>query len=130
MANQQVFYAAWAELLEWLRDYAAASDGALKFVTQADFPDYIYRMERDYDLPVTTMAASLSTPADEMVLYVTASPRHALFKEVVVHPFGSHVYRSLTIGSDGKRFSEGPRVFTKEMLFALVDSLQKVRETA
>lgn len=130
MADQQVFYAAWAELLEWLREYATNSNGAVQFVKQADFTDYIYRMEREYDLPVTIMAASLSTSADEMVLYVTASPRHALFKEIVVHPFGSHVYRSLTIGKDGKSLSEGPRVFTKQMLFDLVDSLLEVRETA
>lgn len=130
MAEQQAFYAAWAELLEWMREYATAAKGAVQFVKQADFTDYIYRMERDYDLPTTIMAASLSTEHDEMVLYATASPRHALFKEVVLHPFGSHVYRSLTIAKGETKFTEGPREFTKAMLFALMDSLLNVRESA
>src|SRR5690625_5450702 len=41
------FYAAWAELLEWMREYAEAGEHAL-FVKQADFTEYIYRMERPY----------------------------------------------------------------------------------
>lgn len=130
MAEQQAFYAAWANVLEWMREYATASGGAVRFVKQADFTDYIYRMERDYDLPTTIMAASLSADGDEMVLYATASPRHALFKEVVLHPFGSHIYRSLTMPKGGTKFMEGPREFTKDMLFALMDSLVNVRESA
>lgn len=130
MAEQRAFYAAWGELLDWLHDYAAASNGAVKFVKQADFPDYIYRMEREYSLPTTIMAASLSLLDDEMVLYLTASPRHTLFKEVVLQPFPTHIQRSLKLHKDGKNLAEGPRIFTKDMLFSLMDSLLSVRETA
>src|SRR5690625_892448 len=130
MAEQQAFYAAWAEILEWMREYATAAQGAVQFVKQADFTDYIYRMERDYDLPTTIMAASLSTVCDAIVLSATASPRHALFNVVVLHPFGSHVYRNLTIARGETKFKDGPREFTKAMLFAWMDSLLNVRESA
>ncbi len=116
------FYRAWTELLEWLREYAAANDG-VKFVKQADFTDYIYRMARPYDLPTTILSASLSTPEDHPVLFVSASQRADVFKKVVLHPFDSHVYRNLKLAPDGVNLAEGPRIFTKEMLFELADGL-------
>ncbi|MEJ2289801.1 MAG: NADH-quinone oxidoreductase subunit 15 [Deinococcales bacterium] len=48
------FYQAWATLLQWMRDYAAEREDA-RFEKEADFADYIYRMERPYDLPTTVM---------------------------------------------------------------------------
>lgn len=116
------FYEAWAELLGWLREYADGSDRA-RFVKQADFTEYIYRMERPYQLPTTIISASLSDHADRPVLFVSASPRHAVFKEVLLHPFDSHVYRRLSLAEDGRSLAEGRRVFTKDMLFTLADRL-------
>lgn len=116
------FYEAWAELLDWMREYADGREG-VRFVKQADFTEYIYRMERPYQLPTTIMSASLSDPSDKPVLLASASPRHASLKEVVLHPFDSHVYRHLTLSDDGRGLAEGRRVFTKEMLFALADRL-------
>lgn len=120
--KSQAFYRAWAELLDWMREYAAANEG-VDFVKQADFTDYIYRMERAYDLPTTIMSASLSRPNDEPVLLVSASQRASVFKEVTLHPFESHVHRKLTLAKDGSGLAEGRRVFTKEMLFTLADDL-------
>lgn len=120
--KSQAFYRAWAELLDWMREYAAANEG-VEFVKQADFTDYIYRMARPYDLPTTIMSASLSNPDDEPILLVSASQRASVFKEVVLHPFESHVYRKLTLAKDGEGLAEGPRKFTKEMLFELADDL-------
>jgi hypothetical protein len=116
------FYRAWAELVEWMRDEAAARP-EVEFVKQADFPDYIYRMERPYDLPTIVMHVSLSRPGGAPVLMVSASPRHAVFKEVVVHPFDSHVHRRLTLTPDGAGLVEGRRAFTREVLSTLVDRL-------
>ncbi len=110
------FYQAWAELLEWMREYAAQNEG-VKFVKQADFTDYIYRMERPYDLPTTVLSASLSTPADEPILFISCSQRAAAFKEISLRPFQSHVYRKLKLAEDGSGLVEGPRRFTKEHLF-------------
>lgn len=126
--KSQAFYRAWAQLLDWLREYAAANED-VEFVKQADFTDYIYRMERAYDLPTTIMSASLSNPNDQPILLVSASQRASVFKEVVLHPFESHVYRTLTLSKDGESLTEGPRKFTKEMLFSLADDLFKVAAT-
>ncbi len=120
--KSMAFYRAWAELLEWMREYAAEHDG-VEFVKQGDFTDYIYRMARPYDLPTTIMSASLSNPLDQPILFVSASQRAAVFKEVVLHPFDSHIYRTLKLAPDGVNLAEGPRLFTKEMLFALADDL-------
>ncbi len=123
------FYRAWASLLQWMRDYAAEKTGAT-FVKEADFPDYIYRMERPYDLPTTVMSASLSGASGKPVLLVNASPRKAVFKEVVLHPFESHTYRKLKLADDGENLAEGKRVFTRAMLYHLADELYGVGEAA
>lgn len=121
-AKDRAFYQAWATLLDWMREYAASREGVM-FEKEADFTDYIYRMERPYDLPTTIMSASLSEPDGEPVLMAHASPRHAVFKEVEIHPFGSHVHRKLKLGGDGISLAEGKRVFTREMLESLANDL-------
>ena len=118
-------YRAWAELLDWLREYAEGKEGVI-FEKEADFPDYIYRMERPYDLPTIIMSASLSDTEGHPVLMVSASPRHAVFKEVTLHPFESHTYRKLTYSPEANALVEGKRPFTKAMLFKLADDLFKV----
>ncbi|MDZ7705700.1 MAG: NADH-quinone oxidoreductase subunit 15 [Trueperaceae bacterium] len=120
--NEKAFYRAWAELLDWMRAYADEHDDAI-FEKEADFTDYIYRMERPYELPTIIMSASLSDPEGQPVLMVNASPRHAVFKEVVVHPFESHTYRKLSYKPDKDALAEGKRPFTKQMLFDLADDL-------
>ena len=54
---------------------------------------------------------------------LNASPRHAIFKEVVLHPFESHSYRKLKLNSEGTALVEGKRQFTREMLYGLADDL-------
>ena len=128
--RQAAFYHAWAELLDWMREYAASREG-VTFTKEADFPDYIYRMHRPYDLPTTIMVASLSDPrSGRPVLLCNASPRHAVFKEVVLHPFSSHVHRKLTAAKEGEGLVEGRRTFTRQMLYDLADDLFGVRQTA
>jgi hypothetical protein len=127
--RDRAFYAAWDEVLAWARAFAESRDD-VEFVKLADFPDYIYRMERPYDLPVIVMSASLARPADRRpVLMLTASPRHAVFKEVVVHPFDSHVYRRLTLDEDGQGLAEGRRRFDRRRFEALAGSLFEAHGT-
>ncbi len=121
-ADHAAFYAAWEKLLGWLLEYAAEHPHAM-FEKEADFPDYIYRMERPYDLPTTIMSASLSDLKGRPVLLVDASPRHTVFKEIGLHPFESHTYRTLTYNADKGTLVEGKRIFTREMLFKLADTL-------
>lgn len=116
------FYDAWTKVLSWMREYTDTHDHAL-FEKEADFPDYIYRMERPYELPTTVMSASLSNSKGKPVLLINASPRHTLFKEIVLHPFESHAYRTLSYSQEQKALTEGKRVFTREMLFKLADTL-------
>lgn len=104
--RDQAFYRAWADLLDELRAYADARSDVI-FQKEADFPDYIYRMARPYDLPTIVMSASLSRPDGHPVLMLNASPRHAVFKEIVVHPYESHVYRKVTLADDGATLAEG-----------------------
>lgn len=120
--SDMAFYRAWAALLDAMRAYADERDDVI-FQKEADFPDYIYRMERPYELPTIVMSASLSRPDGHPVLMLNASPRHAVFKEVVVHPYESHVYRKLSLAVDGEGLSEGPRRFGSERLRALADQL-------
>lgn len=120
--QDKAFYSAWKQLLDWMKDYASAHDGVI-FEKEADFPDYIYRMERSYDLPTTIMSASLSDAEGNPVLLISVSPRHSLFKEVTVHPFESHIYRKLKYSPEKNALVESKRVFSKEMLDNLADDL-------
>lgn len=58
-SSERELYEAWVELLSWMREYAQAK--GVRFEKEADFPDFIYRMERPYDLPTTIMTASSPT---------------------------------------------------------------------
>lgn len=116
------FYEAWTQLLRWMREIAEEHEG-IRFEKESDFPDYIYRMERPYDLPTTVMVASLSLPDGTPVLMANASPRHTVFKEVVLHPLDSHAYRRLTVTDDGKALAEGKRIFTRERLRHMAEEL-------
>ena len=127
--NDRAFFEAWTILLAWMRAYAEAHEGVV-FEKEADFPDYIYRMERPFDLPTTIMSASLSDERGKPVLMANASPRHAVFKEVVLHPFESHTYRKLKLAPGGTGLAEGKRPFSREMLERLADGLFGVASEA
>ena len=124
MKNDYAIYTAWKSLLDDLKEYAQKHDGLI-FEKEADFPDYIYRMQKEYDLPTHIMSASLSDKRGQPILMLSISPRHALLKHVTLHPYESHVYRKLKYKPEEKAFFEGPRKFTKERLFALADELVK-----
>lgn len=121
--DDQAFYTAWRDVLEWMQDYVGARSGVF-YKTEADFPDYIYRMERPYELPVITMTASLNRANGHPVVLVSASPRHAVFKEITLHPFDSHVYRKLKWSVEKHALvEERKRPFTQAMFIRLMDEL-------
>ena len=72
------FYQTWTNVLNWMREYSKVHEKA-SFEKEADFPDYIYRMERPYELPTTIMSASLSDGEGNPILFLNASPRHSFF---------------------------------------------------
>ena len=121
-SHSAAFYDAWHTFLGWMLEYTQTHPYAM-FEKEADFPDYIYRMERPYELPTTIMSASLSDTKGRPLLLVNASPRHVVSKEIMLHPFESHTYRTLSYHAEKGTLAEGKRPFTREMLFKLADTL-------
>jgi len=112
--NDAQIYAWWLELLGWMQDYAKVN--GLEYVKVSDFPDYIYRMERPYELP--TMVASVSLNAgNEALLLASVSPRHVALKSVSIRLIGGSKHWHLHAGDSG--LLEGKRPFTKERFEAL-----------
>ncbi|ULH15941.1 NADH-quinone oxidoreductase subunit 15 [Deinococcus sp. KNUC1210] len=109
-------YGCWMELLGWMQDYSKAS--GLDYVKISDFPDYIYRMERPYELPTTTASASLNLQGQPF-LVASVSPRHVDLKSVQLRLMGSSKHWHLHAGTEG--LLEGKRPFTRLRLQALLD---------
>ncbi|MEF2279482.1 NADH-quinone oxidoreductase subunit 15 [Deinococcus sp. YIM 134068] len=119
-ATDGQLYAQWVELLGWLEAEAAAR--GLAFQKVADFPDYIYRMERPYDLPTTVMSVALTT-GGQPLLVAAASPRHVDLKGVSLRLMGGSKHWHLHAGQRG--LLEGKRPFTRERLGLLLDGALK-----
>lgn len=114
--NDAELYAQWLELLGWLD--AEASARGLSFEKVADFPDYIYRMERPYDLPTTVMSVGVNS-AGQPLMIAGVSPRHAQLKGVSLRLMGGSKHWHLHAGTRG--LLEGKRPFTRERLAQLLD---------
>jgi NADH-quinone oxidoreductase chain 15 len=113
-------YGCWIELLAWMQDYATFS--GLQYVKVSDFPDYIYRMERPYDLPTTTASASLNR-GTQPLLVASVSPRHVDLKAIELRLMGGskHWHLHADAESQGGGLLEGKRPFTRQRLHALLD---------
>ena len=117
-SSERELYEAWVELLSWMREYAQAK--GVRFEKEADFPDFIYRMERPYDLPTTIMTASLSAGLGEPFLLVDVSPRHAKLKRIGLRLPRAHIHLHAHY-EPGKGLVTGKIPLTKERFFALAD---------
>ncbi|KEF35119.1 MULTISPECIES: NADH-quinone oxidoreductase subunit 15 [Deinococcus] len=115
-ADDGRLYAGWVELLSWLEAEAAAQ--GLGFQKVADFPDYIYRMERPYDLPTTVMSVAL-TAGGQPLLVAAVSPRHVDLKSISLRLMGGSKHWHLHAGEAG--LLEGKRPFTRERLAQLIE---------
>ncbi len=111
-------YQAWAELLAWMRAYA--EEKGVRFEKEADFPDFIYRMERPYDLPTTIMTASLSDGLGEPFLLADVSPRHARLKRIGLRLPRAHIHLHVHY-EPGKGLVLEKLPLTRERFFALAD---------
>ncbi|WP_102127446.1 NADH-quinone oxidoreductase subunit 15 [Deinococcus planocerae] len=119
-ASDGHLYAQWVELLGWLEAEAAAR--GLAFQKVADFPDYIYRMERPYDLPTTVMSVALTT-GGQPLLVAAVSPRHVDLKGVSLRLMGGSKHWHLHAGERG--LLEGKRPFTRDRLGLILDGAMK-----
>jgi len=120
--SEKNIYEAWNNLLEDMKAYASTHEHAV-FEKEADFPDYIYRMQKEYQLPTHIMSASISDTKGNPILMLSVSPRHSVLKSVTLHPYETHVYRKLKYSAKKDAFVEKGRPFSKDMLFKLADDL-------
>ncbi len=126
--SKDALYRSWLTLMSWLEEEAAAR--GLKLSKVADFPDYIYRMERPYELPTTVMSVSLNrldvaAPGVEgQALFLAAvSPRHVDLGGVSLRVMGGSKHWHLH--ADHEQLLEGKRPFTRARLSAILDGVQE-----
>ncbi len=127
-APNDALYRAWLTLLAWLE--AEAQSRGLNLIKVADFPDYIYRMERPYDLPTTVMSVTLnridplSPQTEGQALFLAAvSPRHVDLGGVSLRVMGGSKHWHLH--AHGGQLLEGKRPFTRERLSLILDGVQE-----
>ena len=123
-ADKAALYRQWVELLGWLE--AEAQARGLNIDKVADFPDYIYRMERPYDLPTTIMSVSVSQ-GGQALLVAAVSPRHVNLGGVSLRLMGGSKHWHLHAGEGG--LLEGKRPFTRERLGVLLDGVMQGKGT-
>ncbi|GAA4019941.1 NADH-quinone oxidoreductase subunit 15 [Deinococcus rubellus] len=126
--SKEALYRSWLTLLSWLGEEAAAR--GLKLSKVADFPDYIYRMERPYDLPTTIMSVSLNRADPQypesggQALFLAAvSPRHVSLGGVSLRVMGGSKHWHLH--AHGNELLEGKRPFTRPRLTSILDGVQE-----
>jgi len=117
--HDEMLYQAWVQVMEWMKEYA--SEKGVQFTKESDFPDFIYRMERPYELPTTIMAASLSDERGEPFFFASVSPRHAELKHVAFRVPGGHVHYHAHWEDGRGLVLEGKFPLTKERLFQMAD---------
>mgnify|MGYP005843563337 FL=1 len=117
--HDEMLYKSWVQVIGWMKEYAA--EKGVQFTKESDFPDFIYRMERPYQVPTTMMAVSLSDGRGEPFFFASVSPRHAKLKHVAFRVPGGHVHYHAH-WEDGKGLAlEGKFPVTKEKLYQMAD---------
>lgn len=117
--SEAKLYEAWVQVLDWLREYAA--EKGVRFEKESDFADFIYRMERPYEIPTTIMAVSLSDERGEPFFLASVSPRHALLKEVKFRVPGAHLHWEAHYSAGKGLALEGKIPLSKNRLYQMAD---------
>ncbi|RDI96211.1 NADH-quinone oxidoreductase [Meiothermus sp. QL-1] len=125
-----MLYQAWVEVLDWMREYALLR--GVQFSKESDFPDFIYRMERPYEVPTTIMAASLSDERGEPFFFASVSPRHAKLKHIAFRVPGGHIHHHAHWEEGQGLLLSGRIPLTKGRLFQMADRARAalVRQSA
>jgi len=114
-----MLYQSWVQVIDWMKQYA--TEKGVQFTRESDFPDFIYRMERPYEVPTTLMAFSLSDSRGEPFFFASVSPRHARLKHVAFRVPGGHVHHHAH-WEDGKGLAlEGKLLVTRNKLYQMAD---------
>ncbi len=125
MANvtDTVFYQQWLQLLGWMRDWAQTK--GLRFDKESDFTSYIYRMEREYNLPTTVQSASVGMNNGTAVVLASVSPPQEPLKSIHLRVMGGHIEFHLHAGENG--LLEGKRAFTQDRLSKILERATAVK---
>jgi hypothetical protein len=115
--HDEQLYRSWLELIGWMRGYA--TEKGVRFEKEADFPDFIYRMERPYEVPTTIMSASLSDGRGEPFLICSVSPRHVEMKHIALRVPGGHIHWHAH--HDGKHLVAGKIALSHERFVQMAD---------
>jgi hypothetical protein len=115
-------YDRWLEVMAWMREWAESR--GLRFDKESDFTSYIYRMEREYQLPTTVQSVSIGLPDGKPVIVASVSPAHEPLKGIELRLLGGHSHWHLH-EHDG-HLLEGKRAFTKERLARILEGVFSV----
>jgi hypothetical protein len=118
-----LIYQQWVELIDELGQYAVEHD--LRLDKESDFTDYIYRMERNYALPTTVQAVSISLPNGKPVLLASVSPPIEPLKGIHLRVMGGHQTWHLHAGSDG--LMQGKLPFHRQRLHSILDRIFAIK---
>ncbi len=122
--NGAKLYGQWVELMNWMGEYAKNNN--LRFDKESDFTDYIYRMERDYDLPTTVQSVSLGLPDGTPIMLASVSPRHEPIKGIHLRLMGAH--QAWHLHEHDGHLLEGKRAFSKERLFGICNQVFAIKK--
>ncbi len=120
-------YDAWVQLMGWLEEYAAEHD--LVFDREADFPEFIYRMHKPWELPTRVMTVSLSRANDEPFFVASVSQPSDERKHIGLRSPGAHLHWHAHEHGGGLELSGGVKL-DKAKLFALLDQARRDWMTA
>jgi len=111
-------YDAWVQLMSWLEEYAG--EHGLVFDREADFPEYIYRMHKPWELPTRVMTVSLSRENDEPFFIASVSQPSNQQKHVGMRAPGAHLHWHAHEHGGALELAGGVKL-DKSKLFSLVD---------
>jgi NADH-quinone oxidoreductase chain 15 len=112
-------YDRWLEVMAWMKSWADAK--GYRFDKESDFTQYIYRMDRDYNLPTTVQAVSIGLPDGKAVIVASVSPAHEPLKGIELRLLGGHSHWHLH-EHDG-HLLEGKRPFTEARLQKILEGI-------
>ena len=121
--HDEMLYKAWVQVLDWMKGYAA--EKGVQFTKESDFPDFIYRMERPYEIPTTVMAVSISDARGDPFFLASVSPRHAELKHISFQVPGGHIHYHAHWEEGKGLVLEGKIPVTKEKLYTMADRARK-----
>ncbi len=115
-------YDAWVQLMGWMEEYAESK--GLVFDREADFPAFIYRLHKDWQLPTKTMVVSISRENDEPFFMAAVSQPDDELKHVSLRAPGAHLHWHAH-EHDGALELPGGVKLDRQKLFSLIDQARK-----